>query len=214
MTRSWQHGRDIAQPHWYLLLLAVDPPSQGCEVGSWLMSLCSGKPIWPSSPSGSAAPTHARLTGSEKTVEVVAEAEVECTPGAMDRQPEETECVQRLRTIAALVVIPGIRSIIDEFQVEEVFLHVVSDPHPKHLDQPHVKTGFLAGLPDGGVLRRLPGADCASRNLEAGLAYVLRSPSERPVGKHEHLGAPSDVGDRTATHARKVAKCRLPGPTR
>lgn len=38
-----QHGRDIAQPHWYLLLLAVDPSSQGCGVGSRLMVPVLGK---------------------------------------------------------------------------------------------------------------------------------------------------------------------------
>jgi GNAT superfamily N-acetyltransferase len=32
-----QHGRDITEPHWYLLLLAVDPPSQGRGVGSQLL---------------------------------------------------------------------------------------------------------------------------------------------------------------------------------
>jgi ribosomal protein S18 acetylase RimI-like enzyme len=38
-----RHGRDVAQPHWYLLLLAVDPLSQGCGVGSRLMA-----PAWES----------------------------------------------------------------------------------------------------------------------------------------------------------------------
>jgi GNAT superfamily N-acetyltransferase len=38
-----QHGRDIAHPHWYLLLLAVDPSSQGCGVGSRLMGPVLGK---------------------------------------------------------------------------------------------------------------------------------------------------------------------------
>jgi ribosomal protein S18 acetylase RimI-like enzyme len=38
-----QHDRDITQPHWYLLLLAVDPSSQGCGVGSRLMAPVLGK---------------------------------------------------------------------------------------------------------------------------------------------------------------------------
>ncbi len=38
-----QHGCDIAQPHWYLLLLAVDPPSQGSGVGGQLMAPVLGK---------------------------------------------------------------------------------------------------------------------------------------------------------------------------
>lgn len=33
-----QHGRDISQPHWYLLLLAVSPPRQGCGAGGRLMA--------------------------------------------------------------------------------------------------------------------------------------------------------------------------------
>lgn len=33
-----QHGHDITRPHWYLLLLAVDPSSQGCGVGGRLMA--------------------------------------------------------------------------------------------------------------------------------------------------------------------------------
>jgi ribosomal protein S18 acetylase RimI-like enzyme len=33
-----QHGRDITQSHWYLLLLAVGPPYQGCGVGTQLLS--------------------------------------------------------------------------------------------------------------------------------------------------------------------------------
>jgi ribosomal protein S18 acetylase RimI-like enzyme len=33
-----QHSRDIAKPHWYLLLLAVDPASQSCGVGGRLMA--------------------------------------------------------------------------------------------------------------------------------------------------------------------------------
>ena len=38
-----QHDRDIAVPHWYLLLLAVDPVSQGCGVGSRLLVPVLGK---------------------------------------------------------------------------------------------------------------------------------------------------------------------------
>jgi ribosomal protein S18 acetylase RimI-like enzyme len=33
-----QHSRDIAKPHWYLLLLAVDPAYQSCGVGGRLMA--------------------------------------------------------------------------------------------------------------------------------------------------------------------------------
>lgn len=38
-----QHSRDIAQPHWYLLLLAVSPCCQGCGVGARLMAPVLGK---------------------------------------------------------------------------------------------------------------------------------------------------------------------------
>jgi GNAT superfamily N-acetyltransferase len=38
-----QRGRDVAQPHWYLLLLGVDPLSQGCGVGGRLMAPVLGR---------------------------------------------------------------------------------------------------------------------------------------------------------------------------